>query len=287
MQRWYADGNQDIATAFLGNTRRKNRAVLRAGMHRRGYLTATGASALAALAGCTGVLGAVPAPKVPETALEDGGWVQTDESQSTVYERSYGPITLTAKSHTLTYEDQDLRASIREKTLNRVDGQMALFSATRIHFSPNLADLPGDVATGTIVDRTAAAARSQFEAQMADAGLESVQQADSGTLSIETGQEAELTTYEAEFPFESVTFPVTEEQSVTVPGAAIAVAGDLAVWSHGDSVLVAGGAYPAANLTETITEHLSSAISVTVDVDLGLEPERYREEVRSLIGGVE
>jgi hypothetical protein len=224
---------------------------------------------------------------VPETALEDGGWVQTDETQSTVFERSYGPVTLTGKSHSLTYEDRDLRASIREKTLDRVDGQMALFSATRITFSPNIVDLPGDVATGRILDQTAAAARSQFETQMEAAGLENVQQVDSGTLSIETGEAANLTTYDAEFPFESVTFPVTEEQSVTLPGAAITVAGDLAVWRHDDSVLVAGGAYPAANFSETVTEELSSAISVTVDVDLGLEPARYRNEVRSLIGSVE
>lgn len=255
-------------------------------MQRREFLAAAGAGTLAAFAGCSTALGSVAAPVVPTDQLESGGWVRRDESQETVFERSYGPVTLEAKSHTLAYEDQDLREAIREKTLGRVDGQMALFSATRIEFNPNLADLPGDVATSTIVDQTESAARSQFESQMRGAGLENVQQVETGSLTVDTGAETRLTTYEAEFPFDGVEFPVTDEQTVTMPGSAITVAGDLAVWSQDEAVLVAGGAYPAENVSETVTESLSSAITVTVDVDLGLEPTRYREEMRSLIGAV-
>lgn len=255
-------------------------------MHRRDFLAVTGAGTLATLAGCSSALGSVAAPAVPTDPLESGGWVQRDESQETVFEEGYGPITLEAKSHTLVYGNQALRSDIREKTLQRVDDQIAMFAATRIQFSPNLADLPGDIATEPIIDQTETASRSQFVSQMEDAGLEEVQQTDTGTLAVDAGEDARLTTYEASFSIDEVNFPITDDQSIALPASSITVAGDLAVWKHGESVLVAGGAYPAENVDQTVTEDLSDAISVTVDVDLGLEPNRYREDVRSLIKAI-
>jgi hypothetical protein len=255
-------------------------------MHRRDFIAVAGAGTLATMAGCSSALGSVAAPTVPTDPLESGGWVQREESQETVFEESYGPITLEAKSHTLVYGNQALRSEIREKTLGRVDGQMAMFAATRIGFSPNLADIPGDIGTKTIIDQTETAARTQFVSQMETAGLADVQQTDTGTLTVDTGEDARLTTYEAAFAVDAVSFPVTDEQSVALPESSITVAGDLAVWKHGESVLVAGGAYPAENVDQTVTENLSDAISVTVDIDLGLEPNRYQEDVRSLMKAV-
>ncbi|MGM0399280.1 MAG: hypothetical protein ACQEQY_09845 [Halobacteriota archaeon] len=256
-------------------------------MQRRQFLAVTGAGALATLAGCSSALGSVAAPVVPTDRLEAGGWTLQDESEETVFEESYGPVTIEAKSHSLVYSDEALRETIKEKTLGRVDGAMAMFAATRIDFSPNLADLPGSVATDQIVDRSETAARSQFATQMENAGLENVGQVDTGSLTVDTGVDARLTTFEAEFPFDGVSVPVTDDRSISLTGSPIDVAGDLAVWSHDGSVLVAGGAYPATNVNETVTEELSAAITVTVDVDLGLEPDRYREEVRSLVRAVE
>lgn len=255
-------------------------------MQRRRFLALSGAGALTTLAGCSSALGSVAAPVVPADRLEEGGWTLEDEYEATVFEKAFGPVTIEAKSHSLVYDDEALRAEIREKTLDRVDGTMAMFAATRIGFSPNLADLPGGVATDEIVDRTEAAARSQFVSQMETAGLENVEQVDTGSLSVDTGEDARLTTFEAEFPFDGVDFPVTDDRSISLSGSPIDVAGDLAVWPHDESVLVAGGAYPAANVAETVTEDLSDAITVTVEVDLGLRPDRYREEIRSLVGAV-
>ncbi|MFB6093650.1 MAG: hypothetical protein ABEJ77_01745 [Halanaeroarchaeum sp.] len=256
-------------------------------MQRREFIAATGAGTAAALAGCTGALGAVPAPAVPTSRLEEGGWVLREETQETVFEESYGPVTVTAKAHTLLYGDAALRRSLREKTLGRVDGRVAMFAATRIAFSPNLVDLPGGIATDPILDRTEAAARAQFESQMRAAGLTDVTRTDTGTLAIDTGETARLTEYEATYPVGDLTFDVTEEESIALPIGGIAVASDLAVWQHGGSVLVAGGAYPAETVDETVTTDLSSAISVTVDVHLGLDPASYRRELRGLITSVE
>lgn len=256
-------------------------------MQRRDVLTAAGTGALAALAGCTGALGSVAPPAVPADQLESGGWKQQSESEESVFEESYGPVTVEAKAHTLMYSDVDLRRDIKKKTLDRVDGRMAIFSATRIQFSPNLADLPGDIATDQIVGQTADAAREQFRAEMNDAGLENVEKGSTGTMEVDTGETADTTQYEATFPFSDVEFPVTDDRTVTIEGEPLTVEGELAVWSHGDSVLVAGGAFPAENVDKTVTDELSSAITVSVDIDLGLDPAAIREEMLSLISAVE
>ncbi|MFB6134350.1 MAG: hypothetical protein ABEJ55_05125 [Halanaeroarchaeum sp.] len=255
-------------------------------MRRRDVLTAAGTGAIAALAGCTGALGSVAPPAVPTQRLESGGWEQQSERQETVFEQSYGPVTVQAKAHSLVYSDVALRKDIAEKTLGRVDGRMAIFSATRVQFSPNLADLPGDIGTDQIVSQTADAAREQFRTEMTDAGLQDVEAVGTGTVEIDTGESAETTQYEATFPFSDVEFPVTDDQTITIEGEPLTVEGILAVWSHEGSVLVAGGAYPAENVDKTVTEQLSSAITVSVDIDLGLDPAALREEMLSLITAV-
>ncbi|MFB6082004.1 MAG: hypothetical protein ABEJ67_04200 [Halanaeroarchaeum sp.] len=250
-------------------------------MRRRDFIAAAGTVGVGALAGCSGAIGAVAAPVVPRDRLDRGGWELQQESQETVFKQSFGPVTVVAKAHSLTYSDVALRRAVAQKTLGAVDAQMALFSATRIQFDPDLTGLPVGV-----VDRTEEAARQQFVQRMRKAGLRNVTREKTGTLEVDTGESARLTSYTAEFPFDGVSFPVTEDQTVTISGAPLTVAGDLAVWRHGGSVLVAGGAYPAENFAKTTTEELSSAITVTVDIDLGLTPDSYRQEVRGLMTAV-
>jgi len=59
------------------------------------------------------------------------------------------------------------------------------------------------------------------------------------------------------------------------------------VWNAGDYVVVAGGAYPGENFATTTEKDLSEAITVTVDVDLGLAPSEYEQEVRGLMAATE
>ncbi|MFB6070133.1 MAG: hypothetical protein ABEJ76_03845 [Halanaeroarchaeum sp.] len=253
-------------------------------MERREFLAAAGVGTLGALAGCAGAIGAVAPPTVPRDRLERGGWELQSESQRTVFEEQYGPVTVTAKAHSLTYSDVALRRTIAERTLGRVDGRIALFAATRIQFDPDLADVP--LVRDAVLDRTESAARDRFVERMRAAGLQSVERTDTGTFQVETGETARATTYAAEFPVSDIAFQVAEGASITVPVSPLAVEGSLAVWAHGGSVLVAGGAYPAENVSTTVTETLTSAISVTVDVDLGLRPDEYRSEVHSLMRSV-
>ncbi|MFC7028462.1 hypothetical protein ACFQH8_15610 [Halomicroarcula sp. GCM10025710] len=91
----------------------------------------------------------------------------------------------------------------------------------------------------------------------------------------------------AVFPFEGIEFPVTDEAGVAIPSADIEVSALLAVWHHGDFVLVSGGAYPAESFATSVEDDLSEGITVSVDVDLDLTPSAYREEMRGLVAGVQ
>lgn len=254
-------------------------------MERRDFLGAVGATGLAALAGCSTALGSVAPPNVPEQALQDGGWVKQNQTQETVLKRSYGPATLEGKAHTLVYEDEALAKDINQKTLGQFEGTFALFAATRIDFSPNLDSLP--VSSGMVIDQVESNARDQFRSRMKEAGLTNVKRTSTGEIEVDTGETGRLTEFEAEFPFSGVEFEVTQnETEIEIEGQPLAVEGMLAVWRHADSVLVAGGAFPAENFATTIERNLSEAIHVTVDVDLGLTPKSYREEVRNLVTAV-
>lgn len=253
-------------------------------MQRRTFLAGAAAGVAGGLAGCS-ARGQPPAPSIPQSMLDDGGWEQYDERVETVFERTFVGVTVTAEAHTLQFEDVALRTDVREKTLGTIDARLAVLFASRIAISPNLSSLPG--ARGQVLDQVESSARQQFEAQLSAAGLQDVNQSSTGSLSVDTGESARLTEYAAGFPFDGASFPVTGDASVSLPGGSIGVAGLLAVWQHGDYVLLAGGAYPAENYADSVSESLSEAITVSVDVDLGLTPDAYRSEVRDLVTVVE
>jgi hypothetical protein len=257
-------------------------------MNRRDYLAAGAGLAAAGLSGCSFLAAAeTPAPAVPQQRLDEGGWVETGETSGTVLGRSYGPVTLEAVSHALRYVDQGLQTQVTDRTLGQIETALAVFFASRVDFSPNLDNLPGGVGQQEIVDQVRASSREQFEQQMRDQGLTDIEQTGEGTIDIDTGETAETTELTAVYPFEGIEFPVTDDERVTVPAADIEVSALLAVWHHGDFVLISGGAYPAETFATNVEDDLSEGITVSVDVDLGLTPAAYGEEIRGLVAGVE
>ncbi|MBV0924578.1 hypothetical protein KTS45_10250 [Halomicroarcula limicola] len=257
-------------------------------MNRRDYLAAGLGVGAAALSGCSSFLAAAetPRPIVPEERLDATGWEETGDDSGTVLDESYGPVTLEAVQHTLRFQDVALRKSVRERTLGEVDTALSIFFASRVDFSPNLDNLPAGAGQAEIVDQVQTNARQQFERQMENQGLTNVEEVGTGNIDVDTGETAEAVNLSAIFPFEGITFDVSEGQSVEVPAADIAIDAFLAVWHHGDYVLISGGAHPAENFKQTIESDLSAGINVSVDIDLGLQPEAYRTETRSLVAGV-
>ncbi|GGN96630.1 hypothetical protein [Haloarcula pellucida] len=258
-------------------------------MDRRDYLAVGASVGAAAMSGCSSFFAAAetPKPSVPSDRLESGGWEQSGENSGTVLEESYGPVTLQAVQHTLQYQDVALQQTVADRTLGRMETALSVWFASRIDFSPNLDNLPAGVGQAQIVDQVQANARDQFERQMENQGLTSIERTGTGSVDIDTGETAETVNLGAVYPFEGISFDISETERVEIPPTDIGISAILAVWHHGDYVLVSGGAYPEENFEQSIDSDLSEGISVTVDIDLGLEPEAYRKEVRSLVAGVQ
>ncbi|SFR62779.1 hypothetical protein SAMN04487947_3019 [Halogeometricum rufum] len=258
---------------------------------RRAFLGLTAAAGVSTLAGCSTTSGTVSAarrpPSVPESRLAEGGWEQVDDvTRDPAFEESFGPVTVTAATRTLLYEDAALRAAIAEKTLGQAATQFSTFFASRVTFDPDLTSLPAGAGRQQLLDQVESQSRTQFRNRLQEAGLAPVERVDTGTFDVAGGASARLTEYEATFAFEGFSVGVGEEE-ITIEGGEIAVSGHLAAWIANDSVLVAGGAFPAENFARAVTKSPSEAIELSVDIDLGLTPAAYREELFGLMRRVE
>ncbi|WP_089383398.1 twin-arginine translocation signal domain-containing protein [Halorubrum vacuolatum] len=256
-------------------------------MDRRRFLAAAAGSGVAtAVAGCLASASPSP-PDVPEDRLESDGWGLVEEEKAEAFSESIAGAELTATATTRTYENEPLRSELAEKTLGEVTDAPVSFFASRITFDPDLTDLPGGVGGGQILDEVETNVRATLEAQMAAHGVEEIEKVGTDTLTVDAGMEARQTDLEGVVPFEPVSFPAADGAPVAIEMDDIVVVGRMAVWRVDGSVLVGGGAFPAENVETSVEEDLSSAISVAIDVDLGLEPDRYAEDLFDLIRAIE
>lgn len=255
-------------------------------MDRRRFLAGAAAAGVAGLAGCGTASGTVRPPELPQERLEEGGWERTTANTEEVFSRTVAGTDVSATAVSRVFDDAALRADVSDKTLGAVDGALSNFFAARIAFSPNLADIPVESAREELAARAATLASDQFTAQLESAGLTDVSAREAGTITVETGEAASLTEYSAAFEFESFSFDVRGD-TLQIEGGSIDVAGKLATWIHDGGLFLSGGAYPAENFARTVDRDLSEAITVSVDIDLGLEPAAYEEEVTGLLKRVE
>ncbi|MFC7167429.1 DUF6517 family protein [Halospeciosus flavus] len=257
-------------------------------MNRRDFLGGLGAVGLASFAGCAdSVSGATGPPNVPEQRLHEGGWERFAADTQQLFEQSIGPVTVTGTANTVQYEDAALRERLEADTLGSVSSTVALFSATRVVTDPSLGSLPGGVGVSQLLDVVEDRAKSQFRNEMENQGLKNPKAVGEFELEVETGETARGTEFEAEFPVPPMSFDLPNGEQLTIEGAELEIEGQLAVWEHANSVLVAGGAYPGENYTRALQRNVTDAVTVGVDVDLELEPKSYAQEVRSLVTRVE
>ena len=260
---------------------------------RRFLLAAGGASAAATLAGCTSSGaggngdGTPPAPKAE--LLDRGGWAERSSDSGRLFEREFlgGQVTVTADAETTVYGDAELRRTLNERTMGGIDTSLALFSVTRVLLSPNPADLPMGLGVDRVLKELRKRASEQFETMLADSGLSNVRRRADEELALADGRTTNITVYGAAYEYDGMRVPLPGGKSTSIEGGAIDVAGMFAVWRAGRHVVVAGGAHPASNVVRSVSEELSDAITVDVDVDLGLTPEAYGRELRGLIASIE
>lgn len=257
-------------------------------MDRRRFLEAAGGLGVLSIAGIpVSAAGSLPAPVVPGTELEAGGWVRTDRRRETVFEAEVAPgVTVAARAHTLTYEDRILRAEIAEKTLGTIAFAPSSFFASRLDFSPPIDDVPNGEARRAVQERVKEHAKEAFAERLRGYGLTDVRLVETDEVEVDTGETATRYRYEATYAFDDIEFTMEGGPSITIPGDSLAIDGWLAVWRRGNSTRLVGGGYPAENFATRIERSLTEAITVTVSIDLGLTPEEYRSELFSLLTAV-
>ncbi|ELZ40673.1 hypothetical protein C471_07816 [Halorubrum saccharovorum DSM 1137] len=264
-----------------------------AGVTRRRVLAGGGAVAVAGLAGCLGTRnGPVPEPEVTSDRIGDG-WRLLDESESTVFEQSYGPVTVTALEHTRIYEYVSVAEALSETV--GASGSPVVFFATRIDVRPAIDSLPAGIGRDRLMSEVETAAVDAFRSQLNASGIENVEIVDRGTSTVETGHTATTWQLGGEFTFDGeVPLPDGSARAIS---ETVEIESRLGVWHDGTDVLVAGGAYPAEPLTQVIDDALPNLIDAetfleeTADAEareaLATEPGTFDEEVSALLVSVE
>ncbi|MFC7325094.1 hypothetical protein ACFQMF_10950 [Halorubrum rutilum] len=262
------------------------------GTGRRRLLAAGASAAAVGLAGCLGARdGPVPEPTVTSDRIDDG-WRLLDESESTVFERAYGPVTVRALEHTLIYED----ASVAEALAEALDasGSPVVFFATRLDLRPAIDGLPGGVGRDRVMSAVETAAVDAFRARLRNAGIEDLREVDEGVTTVTGGHTATAWRFEGEFALDGeVALP---DGSTTAVDEATGVRARLAVWHDGTDALVAGGAFPSEAITAVIGDALPGSIDGETVVEstagaaaadaLATDPAAFDEEVSALIVSV-
>jgi hypothetical protein len=263
-----------------------------AGTTRRRALAAAASAATVGLAGCLGTRdGPVPEPSVTSDRIDDG-WRLLDESESTVFEQAYGPVTVRALERTLLYEYVSIAEALDETF--GASGSPVVFFATRIDLRPALDGLPGGVGRDRVMSEVETAAVDAFRAQLRNAGIENLEAVDEGTTTVTGGHTATAWRFEGEFALDGE-FPLPDGSSTAVEEP-VGVTARLAVWHDGTDVLVAGGAFPAEALTEVIGDALPESIDGETAVEsvtdpetaeaLATDPAGFDEEISALIVSV-
>ncbi|EMA68351.1 hypothetical protein [Halorubrum kocurii] len=262
------------------------------GVTRRRLLAGSATAAAAGLAGCLGTReGPVPAPTVTSDRIDD--WRLLDESESTVFEQSYGPVTVTALEHTRIYEYVSVAEALSDAF--GASGSPVVFFATRIDVRPAVDTLPGGIGRERLMTEVESAAVDAFRSQLRASGIENVEIVDEGTSTVKSRHTATTWQLEGEFDFDGeIPLP---DGSTTDFSEAVPIASRLGVWHDGTDVLVAGGAHPAERLTETIGGALpdgvdaETAIGGLVDADaaeaLATDPGSFDEDISLLLISVE
>ena len=195
-------------------------------------------------------------PSVPETALDDGGWVCTDETVETVFQLPGTKV----EGATLVYGDERAREAAQE--YGGLDQRWRFFFATKLSFSPPLS--PG-VGPAMILPSVRSEANRTFKSELRDRGFESISRGRRERIRVDSGDRAKLTQYRATLPL--------DDHDTTLP-----ITGWVGVW-HGDGFRIGAGAYPEQPIAEILDIEAPPEI-------LTKTSRAYRDELLDLIRAV-
>lgn len=263
-------------------------------MQRRQFLGSTAAVGGVALAGQVGEADADPSvdvqsgngPPTPSLPVGefDGGWVVDRERSGTFTESGMG---VTSTGTTIVYVDEGLSETVRERTRGTGFEDLRTIHATRVEYSPVVDQLPFGIGRGVVVNRTESNARDRFEGRLDAVGMETVERRTTRRIDLNDGPTTDLSIYDAVYPYDGFEFD-SGDSAVSVAGDPVAVEGMLAAWydREASATFVAGAVNPAEQYERTVERQVSEAVDLTLDIDLDLTPQAYREESLELLRSV-
>lgn len=261
-------------------------------MQRRQFLGSTAAVGGAALAGRVDEADAdvdvrsSDGPQTPSVPVgeADGGWAVDREQSGTFTESGMG---VTSTGTTVVYLDEGLSETLRERTMGTDFEELRMFFATRVEYAPAVDRLPFGVGRSVVVNRTESNARDRFKQRLQDAGLEEIERRETRRIDIADGPSTTLSLYDAVYPYDGFEFDAGNS-AVSVAGEPVDVEGMLAAWYDRDAgaTFVAGAVNPAENYEKRVEHRVTDAVDLTLDIDLGLTPDAYREESLDLVRSV-
>jgi hypothetical protein len=245
---------------------------------RRAFLASATTAATAALAGCTGGEQPPLDPRVPEQALQEDGWRHLEE----IEERTQETIELAMVEQTVELHLKgDTYANPRptERVSQRFEEPPtqippAQFVPMKMETDPPLHRLTG--VSNTINQQLIDQIEQRAMSQLGGSGLQNLRRVAEDELDIDAAGNAVHRRYRAEVEYTRNQIQISGRQVTVEPGT-FQIEAQLAVWPYEGLLALAGGAYPGESGTIELT-----AGGSTQTVDLGLEPQFYRESVREL-----
>ncbi|MBX0346586.1 hypothetical protein [Haloarcula pellucida] len=259
---------------------------------RRHLLTALGATGISALAGCGSTSDAdigspsdkdVPAPSVDAS---DRWELTTPDSKPRLLKKgSVGPLNYTAHGHVTRYEDVQLRKRVSDSTFGEIDRPFAVAFAARVDVFPSTFS----AATGLQSGEIDSAILNNLKNAMSDFGVQNVQQ--SAPMDAPDTPPAQFQVVRGEYPISEVTIedvdiPHSNRSQLSFGGGMLPIKGIAGRWKSDGSILAGGGVYPDADFDATEKVSMSDAISMSVDVDLNLQPARRESQILNFVRNI-
>ena len=251
-------------------------------MERRTLLGSIACGCAIAVAGCLGPERDLDPPVVTDPRIEDD-WREVERSRGVAFDRSFGPIGITAREYTIVYEYVPLAAVVDEFT-DGVDGPAGGLFASRLDVSPSVDGL--SLGRGQLMARIDRRGNEAFERELRRNDVEDIERTGTEPFRSDTGHDGRITSYRGTVPVPEGEY-VLGDMRLSLDLGTLDVEARFASWHDDTDVLLAGCVFPADAIDEVIEGALPGFLSIDLDLDVAYQPADFEDEVTALMQSIE
>jgi len=261
---------------------------------RRSVLRSAGVAASIGVAGCgapdtdAGDAGDVEVtePVVQSPASEP--WERIDARTGSYAMKRLG-IGVTAHERTAIFRNAQLEQRVRQETLGQFDSRIAMFFASHL-------DLRGVATIAASPDRLSGMVLPIVEDQMANSGIDEIQQVATASPIPSYPSSSTVVEYEGQFQTPKITkqVPIEDvgERTLEIPSDRLPMSGLVSVWKDDTGTAFAAGAvFPAGDFensnTVSVTGGEGEGIDLTVSIDLHFPVDELRQSAVEMMESVD